>query len=85
MCFFLLLIKLLIVINSYLLDNNSLVRGRRVLDIGCGCGASAIAAKMAGAIHVIANDIDQGRYIFDIFNIINFFKMHLLQPVIMLD
>jgi predicted nicotinamide N-methyase len=54
------LIKFLIFINSYLLDNASLVRGRRVLDVGCGCGASAIAAKMAGAINIIANDIDQG-------------------------
>jgi predicted nicotinamide N-methyase len=49
---------------SYLLDNKSLVRGRHVLDVGSGCGASAIAAKMAGAIHVIANDIDQGEKIF---------------------
>jgi predicted nicotinamide N-methyase len=76
MCFFVLLIKLLIIVNSYLLDNHSLVRGRRVLDVGCGCGASAIAAKMAGAIHVIANDIDQGKYVFNKLNVINFFKMH---------
>jgi predicted nicotinamide N-methyase len=62
--------KTLNVVNSYLLDNSSLVRGRRALDVGCGCGASAIAAKMAGAINVIANDIDQGKHILDIFNII---------------
>jgi len=68
---FSMLIQLLIVVNSYLLDNDSLVRGRRVLDVGCGCGASAIAAKMAGATNVIANDIDQGKHIFDTFNIIN--------------
>ncbi|CAF3421438.1 unnamed protein product [Rotaria sp. Silwood1] len=43
----------------YLLDNKSLIQGRRVLDIGCGCGASAIAAEMAGAVNVIANDIDK--------------------------
>jgi predicted nicotinamide N-methyase len=65
------LIQLLIVVNSYLLDNDSLVRGRRVLDVGCGCGANAIAAKMAKATNVIANDIDQGKHIFDTFNIIN--------------
>jgi predicted nicotinamide N-methyase len=47
-----------------LLDNKSLVRGRRVLDIGCGCGASATAAKLAGAINVVANDIDQGKQMF---------------------
>jgi len=74
------LIKFLIIVNSYLLDNSSLVRGRRVLDVGCGCGASAIAAKMAGATHVIANDIDQGNYIFNKFYLIrpsynNSFKM----------
>ncbi|CAF0838911.1 unnamed protein product [Rotaria sordida] len=46
-------------LSRYLLDNKSLIRGRHVLDIGCGCGASAIAAKMAGAMNVIANDIDK--------------------------
>ena len=50
--------KFLTHVRSYLLDNHSSVRGRRVLDVGCGCGASAIAAKMAGAAHIIANDID---------------------------
>ena len=54
-------IKHQMIVHSYLLDNNSLVRERRVLDVGCGCGASAIAAKMAGATHVIANDIDAGK------------------------
>lgn len=29
-----------------------------MLDLGCGCGASAIAAKLSGAAHVVANDID---------------------------
>ncbi|CAF1671334.1 unnamed protein product [Rotaria magnacalcarata] len=43
----------------YVLDNKSLIRGRYVLDIGCGCGASAIAAKIAGATNVTANDIDK--------------------------
>ncbi|KAL7297834.1 electron transfer flavoprotein beta subunit lysine methyltransferase-like [Trichogramma pretiosum] len=31
----------------------------KVLDVGSGCGAAAIAAKFAGANDVIANDIDQ--------------------------
>lgn len=34
--------------------------GTNVLDIGSGCGASAIAAKMIGASRVVANDIDPG-------------------------
>ncbi|XP_065148079.1 electron transfer flavoprotein beta subunit lysine methyltransferase [Paramisgurnus dabryanus] len=42
----------------YLLNNPEVSRGRRVLDLGCGCGASAIAAKLTGASHVVANDVD---------------------------
>jgi predicted RNA methylase len=42
------------------LDNVELVAGMSVLDIGCGCGASAIAAKLGGAKIAVANDIDEG-------------------------
>lgn len=42
----------------YLLDNPQLVRGKRVLDLGSGCGLSAIAALKAGAALVLAADID---------------------------
>lgn len=42
----------------YVLDNPATVRGRRVLDFATGCGVSAIAAAMAGAESVLANDID---------------------------
>ncbi|CAI5786291.1 Uncharacterized protein PODLI_1B011653 [Podarcis lilfordi] len=42
----------------YLLDNPEVVREKRVLDLGSGCGATAIAAMMSGALHVVANDID---------------------------
>ncbi|XP_053369849.1 electron transfer flavoprotein beta subunit lysine methyltransferase [Clarias gariepinus] len=45
-------------LSRYLLNNPELSVGRRVLDLGCGCGASAIAAKLSGAAHVVANDID---------------------------
>ncbi|XP_070687359.1 electron transfer flavoprotein beta subunit lysine methyltransferase [Pempheris klunzingeri] len=45
-------------LSRYLLDNPGLCRGRTVLDLGSGCGASAIAAKLCGAAHVVANDID---------------------------
>ncbi|KAM8891588.1 electron transfer flavoprotein beta subunit lysine methyltransferase [Spinachia spinachia] len=45
-------------LSRYLLDNPAVCRGKTVLDLGSGCGASAIAAKLCGAAHVVANDID---------------------------
>jgi predicted nicotinamide N-methyase len=42
----------------YILDNPAIVRGKRVLDIGSGSGLVALAAKRAGAAHVLAADID---------------------------
>lgn len=42
----------------YILDNPCVVKGRSVLDLGSGCGATAIAAVMSGASQVLANDID---------------------------
>ena len=45
----------------FILDNPDTVRGKRVLDVGSGCGASAVAAIFAGATEVCANDIDTGR------------------------
>ncbi|XP_070764033.1 electron transfer flavoprotein beta subunit lysine methyltransferase [Enoplosus armatus] len=45
-------------LSRYLLDNPGVCRGKTVLDLGSGCGASAIAAKLCGAAHVVANDID---------------------------
>jgi predicted nicotinamide N-methyase len=41
-----------------LLDNPATIAGRRVLDLGSGSGLTAIAARMAGAAHVLATDID---------------------------
>lgn len=46
------------VLARYLLDHPDWVRGRRVLDFGCGSGVVAIAAALAGAREVIACDID---------------------------
>ncbi len=43
----------------YVLDNPSLVRDRRVLDIGSGSGLVGLAAARAGASHVLAADIDK--------------------------
>ncbi|XP_019749639.1 electron transfer flavoprotein beta subunit lysine methyltransferase [Hippocampus comes] len=45
-------------LSRYLLDNPGVSLGKSVLDLGCGCGASAIAAKLCGANRVVANDID---------------------------
>ena len=42
----------------YLLDHPGEVAGKRVLDFGSGSGIVAIAASMAGAVSVLASDID---------------------------
>jgi predicted nicotinamide N-methyase len=42
----------------YLLDHPEVVADRRVLDLAAGSGLVAIAAKLAGAAQVTANDID---------------------------
>lgn len=42
----------------HILDNPGLVSGKRVLDFASGSGLVAIAAKLAGAAHVLAADID---------------------------
>jgi predicted nicotinamide N-methyase len=42
----------------YILDHPDTVAGRRVLDLAAGSGLVAIAAKLAGAADVTANDID---------------------------
>ncbi len=42
----------------HLLDHPELAAGRRVLDLGAGSGLVAIAAALAGADQVVANDID---------------------------
>ncbi|WCN79856.1 50S ribosomal protein L11 methyltransferase [Micromonospora sp. LH3U1] len=42
----------------HILDHPELAAGRRVLDLAAGSGLVAIAAALAGAAEVIANDID---------------------------
>ncbi|MDH6465397.1 putative nicotinamide N-methyase [Micromonospora sp. A200] len=42
----------------YLLDHPELAAGRRVLDLAAGSGLVAIAAALAGASEVVANDVD---------------------------
>jgi predicted nicotinamide N-methyase len=44
----------------YVLDHPETVAGRRVLDLASGSGIVAIAAALAGATLVTANDIDPG-------------------------
>ena len=46
------------VLASFLLRQPHWVRGKRVLDFGCGSGVVAIAAALAGAAEVVACDID---------------------------
>jgi len=46
------------VLAQFLRDDPSWVKGKRVLDFGCGSGVVAIAAALAGASEVIACDID---------------------------
>jgi predicted nicotinamide N-methyase len=46
------------VLAQHLLQHPQWVRGRRVLDFGCGSGVVAIAAALAGAREVVACDND---------------------------
>ena len=45
-------------LSHYVLDNPDLVRGKLVLDLASGSGLVAVAAAIAGAAQVVANDID---------------------------
>jgi predicted nicotinamide N-methyase len=46
------------VLARFLLDQPDRVRGREVIEIGCGGAVASIAARKAGASKVTANDID---------------------------
>ena len=46
------------VLARIILDNPNLVRNKMVLDLGSGCGAVSLAAALAGAKKIVANDID---------------------------
>lgn len=46
------------VLARHVLDQPTLVRGQRVLDLATGSGLVAIAAALAGAVDVLAADID---------------------------
>ncbi|CRL03231.1 CLUMA_CG016432, isoform A [Clunio marinus] len=45
-------------VTRYILDNPHIIKGKKVLDFGSGCGATAIACKLNLCEMVIANDID---------------------------
>jgi len=46
-------------LSRYVLDHPQLVKGKSVLDLATGSGLVAIAAKKAGALSVLAADIDR--------------------------
>ncbi|XP_071534939.1 electron transfer flavoprotein beta subunit lysine methyltransferase-like isoform X2 [Panulirus ornatus] len=46
-------------VSRFVLDNSHLVKGKCVLDFGCGCGASGLAAKVSKAKQVTFNDVDE--------------------------
>lgn len=46
------------VLARHILDHPEIVRGRRVVDLGSGSGVVGIAARMAGALSVLASDVD---------------------------
>ena len=43
-------------LSRYLVDNQLIVKGKDVLEIGCGLGLPAIVAGKLGAVHTIATD-----------------------------
>jgi predicted nicotinamide N-methyase len=45
-------------IARYILEFPEVVKNKTVLDIGSGCGITSLAAALAGADSVVANDID---------------------------
>lgn len=49
-------------LTRFILDEGKALFSKKtkVLDMGCGCGAAAIAARLVGAGTVVANDIDIG-------------------------
>lgn len=46
-------------VSRYILDNPEIVKDKKVLDFGSGCGATSIACKMKSCRKVVANDIDE--------------------------
>src|SRR5271169_6071565 len=42
----------------HILDQPEVVKGRRVMVFGCGCGIEAIAAAKSGAAMIMASDTD---------------------------
>ena len=47
-----------VALGRWLLDRPAVVQGRRVVDLGSGCGVVAVAAALAGAATVVACDTD---------------------------
>lgn len=45
-------------LTRFVLENPERFQGKRVLDVGSGCGSVSIACAMVGAREVVANDVD---------------------------
>ncbi|KAJ3178425.1 Electron transfer flavoprotein beta subunit lysine methyltransferase [Gaertneriomyces sp. JEL0708] len=45
-------------LTQYILQTPSVVRHKRILDLGAGCGSATVASLLHTADHVLANDID---------------------------
>ncbi|GBG32357.1 Electron transfer flavoprotein beta subunit lysine methyltransferase [Hondaea fermentalgiana] len=46
-------------LTRFVLENPELFKGKRVLDVGSGCGSVSLACALVGAREIVANDVDR--------------------------
>ncbi|CAL2028785.1 unnamed protein product [Caenorhabditis brenneri] len=46
-------------LSRFILDNQKMFNGSKILDFGAGCGSASMAASVSGAKKILANDIDK--------------------------